>query len=353
MPFIPSLTLSQMLYEQRIEPLLAQRFPGVPYAAATLGMCSEVLGLDDEISMDHEWGPRIRIYLSERDHARYADQIRAALKESLPDRFAGLEMIWSQPGADLHDTRERALYHIPVGTLSDTLAFRVGVDALPLGDLDWLRVSEQHLLEFTAGVVYRDDLGELTEARALLARYPDSVLCFLLTYQWGTLNADWWPIGRMGTRGDMLGVRLHAARAADGLMRIAFMVSRRYMPYRKWFGTLFKRLPIASALEPVLSELLQESDWRRVEEQMVDATALLVEEQNKLGLAEPISVRPQPMDDGRHHVNGGYADISQALSQALEPSFKALIDNQVFWLHERRLILTNGEVGKWALLLQK
>jgi hypothetical protein len=29
------------------------------------------------------------------------------------------------------------------------------------------------------------------------------------------------------------------------------------------------------------------------------------------------------------------------------------MENQVFWLHERSLILWNEEVGKWPLLLQK
>jgi hypothetical protein len=56
--FIPSLELSRMLYEEQIAPTMAERFPDLRYAAATMGMCSEVLGLDDEVSMDHEWGPR-------------------------------------------------------------------------------------------------------------------------------------------------------------------------------------------------------------------------------------------------------------------------------------------------------
>ena len=29
------------------------------------------------------------------------------------------------------------------------------------------------------------------------------------------------------------------------------------------------------------------------------------------------------------------------------------MNNQVFWLDERALILWNGEVGKWSMLLQK
>jgi hypothetical protein len=59
------------------------------------------------------------------------------------------------------------------------------------------------------------------------------------------------------------------------------------------------------------------------------------------------------MDDGRHHVNGGYRTIYQALYDHLQPPLTSLMENQVFWLDERRLILGNQEVGKWSLLLQK
>ena len=168
MSFIPSLELSRMLYEEEIEPIMERKFPGVPYAAATLGMCSEVLGLDDEISMDHEWGPRLTIYLSEQDHASHAAAIQSAFQESLPPQFKGLDMMWRQPGVDIHNTRETALYHVRVGTVGGALRFCGGMAALPLQDVDWLRVSEQHLLEFTSGRVYRDDIGELTRAREAL-----------------------------------------------------------------------------------------------------------------------------------------------------------------------------------------
>ena len=87
MEFIPSLELSRMLYEERVEPIIEDRFPGLQYAAATLGMCSEVLGLDDEVSMDHEWGPRLMIFLPERDHTRYSADIMAALQDALPTEF--------------------------------------------------------------------------------------------------------------------------------------------------------------------------------------------------------------------------------------------------------------------------
>ena len=58
MKFIPSLELSQQLFEDEISSIIAKEFSKCKYAAATFGMCSEVLGLDDEVSMDHENGAK-------------------------------------------------------------------------------------------------------------------------------------------------------------------------------------------------------------------------------------------------------------------------------------------------------
>jgi hypothetical protein len=353
MKFVPSLELSQMLYEQEIQPIMASRFPRLRYAAATLGMCSEVLGLDDEVSMDHEWGPRVRMYLSERDHARYAAEVTSALREELPLKFAGFDMMWRQPGVDVHDTRETILYHVAVGTISDALNFCGGLAALPLPDLDWLRVSEQHLLEFTAGVVYRDDVGELTRARGLLKYYPDNVLRFLLMCEWNAVGGDWFPIGRMGSRGDRLGLRIQAAQAAHRLMRIAFMVCKRYFTYRKWFGTLFKELPLAGALEPILMELLGEQDWRQIEEKIGQAASILLGQQNELGIVPEMKMESERAVDGRHHIQHNFGEIGRQIAGQIRPPLKAVMESQVFWLHDRSLILWNGEVGKWSLLLQR
>lgn len=351
MAFVKGLDLSRALFGGEVEPLMARRFPALPYAAATLGMCSEVLGLDDEVSTDHEWGPRVSLFLEEEDHAHYAAEVSAALREALPDTFMGLRMAWRTPGVAIHDTASIALYHVSVRTLSQALSFCGGA-APPPGDLDWLRVSEQHLLEFTAGGVYRDDLGALTRSRAALRHYPPNVLRFLLMGEWGAVNRRWFPIGRMGARGDVLGVRLQAARAAQHLMRIAYLVSGQYSPYEKWFGTLFGRLPVAAALKPILEALLSEARWQAVEERICEATVILLERQNALGIAEAVEGAPELLDDGRHHVRGGFRRAWSALREALQPPLDTLLETQVSWLHERSLILAGDEVGKWSLLLQ-
>jgi len=342
-----------MLYEQEIAPLMERKFPNLQYAAATYGMCSETLGLDDEVSMDHQWGPRVTVFLSEQDHDRWFQEVMAAFRESFPVRFKGFDMMWKKPGVDIHDTRETILYNVWTSTVGGALRFCGGAEALPLQAVDWLRVSEQHLCEFTAGVVYRDDPGEFTKARELLAYYPDDVLRFLLMCDWNAVGGDWFPIGRIASRGDILGLRVQTSKVVHHLMRIAFMASKSYMPYKKWFGTLFKTLPIAATLEPVLLDLLQEQDWQQIEEKLGHAASILLQQQNRLALAPQITLNTETVDDGRHHIKYDFWEIGQQLTQNIQPALQAVIDNQVFWLDERALILWNGEVGKWSLLLQK
>jgi hypothetical protein len=353
MEFRPSLELSQLLYKEKIKPIMALGFPDVPYAAATLGMCSEALGLDDEVSTDHMWGPRVTLFLSKEDKARYDEELIEGFRQEFPKTFKGRKATWHKPGVDIQDTSDEMLYSVWTTTVDDWLGFCGGSDALPLQPAEWLKVSEQHLLEATNGIVFHDDTGKLTKARQALSYYPDDVLRFLLMCDWNTVGGDWFPIGRIGSRGDQLGLQIQAAKVARHLMCIGFRVSRQYFTYKKWFGTLFKRLPIAEKLEPVLLALMREDNWKRVEERICEAATILLEAQNTLGICPKIALNAKQVDDGRHHMSIDFWRVGNRTGQRIPAQLKAIQNNQVFWLHERQLILWNEEVGKWPLLLQK
>ncbi|USQ75966.1 hypothetical protein [Ornithinimicrobium cryptoxanthini] len=87
--FVPGAELSRRLYDDVVHPVLRARFPGLPHSAALLGRGSEVLGFDDEMSTDHDWTPRVLIFLAEEDERQHGDAVREALAQDLPSAFAG------------------------------------------------------------------------------------------------------------------------------------------------------------------------------------------------------------------------------------------------------------------------
>lgn len=46
-------------------------------------------------------------------------------------------------------------------------------------------------------------------------------------------------LGRCHELNDAIGERLVAARIVRDMVRLAFMMERRYIPYSKWLGTVF------------------------------------------------------------------------------------------------------------------
>src|SRR5215211_7171657 len=87
--FIPGLELSSALYTEIVAPLLAEAYPNLRYSAALIGTGSEILGYDTARSTDHEWGPRLLLFLGMDEYDRHAAAIRATLRDRLPPRFRG------------------------------------------------------------------------------------------------------------------------------------------------------------------------------------------------------------------------------------------------------------------------
>ena len=75
--FVPGLELSRRFHRDEVAPLLKGAFPGLPYSAALLGRGSEVLGFDDEMSRDHNWEPRVVLFLRDDDLTAHGDAVTA------------------------------------------------------------------------------------------------------------------------------------------------------------------------------------------------------------------------------------------------------------------------------------
>jgi hypothetical protein len=293
MGFIPGLTLSEMFFHDIVKPIIDEHYPDLQYCAALIGPGSEVLGLDDEVSTDHHWGPRLQLFLNPAEISSHAEQLKTLFGATLPPKFMGFWTNWSEPDAHKQQFLTPPVgltinHRVEIWTVSDILKLLIGVDSPELDDLGWLSVPEQGLIEFTAGKVFYDATGELSKARAALHYYPDNAWRFILASEWSHYAEEAPFIGRTGSRGDDLGSRLVTARIACRLMRIAFTISKKYVPYMKWMGSLFNRLSISSKLRSVLANALQSDDWLARERSICKASLILIKEQENRGIVTGI-----------------------------------------------------------------
>jgi hypothetical protein len=293
--FIPGIRLCGLFYEEAVRPILAAAFPALSYSAALIGSGSDVLGYDTVRSTDHEWGPRLLLFVDEQAYADVAAPIQAVLGQRLPREFSGYSTHFGEPDADgvrvraTHDSGPVA-HKVEVLTPHQFCLDRLGVD--PRGGLllqDWLMLPQQKLLEFTAGRVYHDGLGEIAEMRAQLAYYPRDVWLYLLAAQWQRISQQEPFVGRTGEVGDEMGSQLVAGTLVRDLMRLCFLMERRYAPYTKWFGTAFSRLDAAPLLTPSLQGVLRAGTWQERERHLCAAYEAVARRHNALGITETLA----------------------------------------------------------------
>lgn len=290
--------LSRRFYTDLVAPWLADTQPGLSHAAALIGYGSELLGFDDETSRDHNWGPRLLLFLSPADFAQHADRLITSFAAVMPKEFLGEPIGWRSrphPAASGPEERGHLSHGLEVLTLRAFTTRMLGrSDVASLSSRDWLGLAEQRLLVFTAGAVFHDEPGELTRTRGTLAWYPRDVWLYRLACQWRRIAEEQAFVGRTAQVGDDLGSRVEAARMVREIMRLAFLLSRRYAPYPKWLGTGFALLPIAGDLTPLLQAALRADDWRARQDALASAYLVLAEHQQALGLGHAFTPRIGP-----------------------------------------------------------
>ena len=283
--FIPGLRLAGEFYAEAVRPLLDKEFPGLRYAAALLGPGSEVLGFDTERSTDHDWGPRLQVFLGADDAERYAGPVTEMLAERLPSVFRGYPVAFRRPPGRGRRGQAPGAGHRP-GRLADRAARIRPAAGVTLQD--WLVTPYQRFAEVTAGAVFHDAPGELTRARAALSWYPHDVWLYLLSCQWRRISQEEAFPGRCAEAGDDLGSAVVTARLARDLMCLWLLMNRRYPPYSKWLGTAFSRVPGSAGLGASLAGAVSATGWPERERHLGRAYVTVAEAHNRLGLTRPL-----------------------------------------------------------------
>jgi hypothetical protein len=298
--FIPGLELSRRFYAEAVGPLLEEAAPGIPHSAARIGPGSEVLGYDTPRSADHEWGPRLQIFLRSQDVSRHAGRIRHVLSERLPKTLHGFPTHFA-PTGETRDIRVMRATDGPVhhrveithvsSWFTDTLGFDPTCAITPA---HWLGTPTQRLAEVTAGAVFHDGLHALAPARAALRWYPHDLWLHVLARQWQHISHEEAFVGRCGEVGDELGSAVVAARLTRHLMRLCLLMDRRYPPYGKWLGSAFAHTTVGDRLTPVLRAALAATDWHDREHHLTAAYETVADLHNQLGLTDRVDPTTRP-----------------------------------------------------------
>jgi len=286
-----------------------------------------VLGLDDVMSRDHDWGCRLTLLVDGPDRGA-VPQISGLLERELPESYQGCPVRFPV-------TWDPSLSHqVEVATVAGFAAGRLGVDPTGgLSALEWLIVTGQSVLEVVAGPVFADRTCELGPVRAVLRWYPPDIERYVLAAGWQRLWQEMPMVGRTAERGDEFGSRLLSARLADDLMWLAFALSRRWPPYAKWRGAAFQALAVADDLAGPLAAAAAAPGGRGRESGLADACEVLLNAQRARGL-------PAPAPAVTRFWDRPYRTVDQAVQQAL------LAD--ITDPHVTKLPTAIGSIEQWA-----
>jgi hypothetical protein len=290
-----------------------------------------VLGFDDAMSTDHHWGPRVLLFFQPGDMTRYAQTVHTILARELPYEFEGYPTSFTAPNPNDNGTQllehrtqgpvnHRVTCQTPTGFIAEHLNFDL---EQPIRPVDWLTFSEQRLGTLAYGPVFHDAIG-LDAMRERFSYYPRDVWLYLLAAAWTRIEQEEPLMGRAGLAGDEIGSALIGARLVRDIMRLSFLMERRYAPYPKWFGSAFRRLNSAAALTPSLEGALQATSWREREAHLVRAYETLAVHHNAMGITELMPNTVKLFFGRPFRIMAGHGFAVALLRQIQDPQVQAL-----------------------------
>ena len=256
---IKGLDLSREYYENIGKPILMELFPEYMKKAAVglVGEGSECFGFDDQISMDHDYGPSFCVWLPRNIYTQ-AGESMTEIYESLPKEYKGISA---------NIIREQSAGRRGILEIEGFYQKFLTRDTIPESSLDWLRIPEHFYAVATNGEVFEDNLGMFTDVRRkLLDYYPEDVrlkkiaACAVRMAHSGQCN-----YARMMWRRDIVAAKFALDEFMRNTIAIVFLLNRVYCPYYKWMWRGLEQLPklgrVRELLKIMAAGVLDESHW--------------------------------------------------------------------------------------------
>lgn len=223
--------LSKKYFNDIAYPLIKEKFPKLRgrLAYGLVGEGSECYGLDDDLSKDHDFYPRLMIWMEDSDFNKYGRDIKEFLsKESRDFDY------------------EKAHLNFRTGPISigDFYQRYTSFKKFPIADLDYFKIPETFLSTATNGEVFLDELGEFSKIRSYLkSHYPEDVYLKKLAKALSLMGqAGQYNYPRSIQRSDISASFLAKAKFVENTYHALFLLSRNYMPYYKLTARYLRKL---------------------------------------------------------------------------------------------------------------
>ena len=268
------------LFDHHVMPQLREEVPEVlPFLAAGLvGEGSDCFGFDDAVSLDHDSGTRICLWLDQEHYTGYEASLRRIL-EKLPEEIEGA------PVQPLQDGRSGVF---EIGSFYQHLT---GFADCPSSNREWVETEETKLAAAVNGAVFYDPCGAFSKIRsALLQHYPQDVFLLKLAQtiaiaaQTGQYN---YP--RAVKRSDFVTASMIRSYFIDYYVRALFLVNRTYRPFYKWTYRALSALPVLGKEMAEKTEEVLRAPWDGAQGTIESMSQRLIDTMREQNLTEQTS----------------------------------------------------------------
>lgn len=233
------LNLCESYYFDIGKPMLENAFSNYmsKMSIGLVGMGSECLGYDDEISRDHDFGPGFCIWLPKKDYREIGFVLQNAYNQ-LTLEYEGFK----------RENSKRGQGRLGVFCIEDFFI-------IPQSLMQWLEIDEYLLCMLTGGRIFDDFLGEVTSRRKILKYYPEDVRLKKLAKSVAKMaQSGQYNYLRCLKRHDYVAASLALNEFIDEALSCIYLLNKKYKPYYKW---AFHGLKDCNKLTNV-SDLLEE-----------------------------------------------------------------------------------------------
>ncbi|MGN0436346.1 MAG: DUF4037 domain-containing protein, partial [Wujia sp.] len=242
------LDVCQAYYEKYGKPMIHEKFAEYEDKIA-VGICgegSECLGVEDEISLDHDCGPGFALWVTDRVYDEIGEKLQMAY-EGLPKIFAGYIRTDTAMGSG----------RCGVCRIDDFYKRVLGGENIPDRVEDWYKLEEAALAMAVNGMVFTDNEGIFSAKREkLMTYYPHKIWIEKLSRElMYAAQTGQYNYGRAMARGDYVTSSLALAEYMKSIMHVVFLLNKRYCPYYKWQHTLVKGLAILPEIGYILEAI--------------------------------------------------------------------------------------------------